>query len=218
MTHDELDKRVSAYVDGALRGAKREQLEREMDTDARLAGQVQRSRALGKLVRAAWTEGPAAPSPDFLLAAIRPALAEIDRERSARPAWQRRVDSAFARLGAALRPSPVFATAAAFAFVLALTVLPRLDIGTAVQTNFAGPAAQTPVEGSSVSGQRTAMPAEPIVPSSQAGFTADGPDGVYYVWPDRPAVLLHTPDGSNTLWLIDDGDLSLRLHSARRWG
>ncbi len=218
MTHDELDKRVSAYVDGALRGAKREQLERELDADARLAGQVQRSRALGRLVREAWTEGPTAPSPDFLLAAIRPALAEVDRERSARPLWQRRVDSAFARLGAALRPSPVFATAAAVAFVAALTVLPRLDIGTAVQINFAGPAAQGRADVSPASEQRMAMPAEPIVPSSQAGFTADGPAGVYYVWPDRPAMLLHTPDGSDTLWLIDDGDLSLRLQSAGRWG
>ena len=78
-------------------------------------------------MREAWSEGPAAPSPDFLLASIRPALAQIDRERRAQPSWQRTLEIAFARIGAALRPSPALATAAVAAFVLALAILPHSD-------------------------------------------------------------------------------------------
>lgn len=210
MNHDDLEKRVSAYVDGALRGAKREQFERDLDGDSRLARQIERSRALGQLVREAWTEGPAAPSPDFLLATIRPALAEIDRERNARPSWRRSLDSALARLSAALRPSPVLAAAAAVAFVVALAVMPRLEVGPSVQTNFA--ASET------AQASQSQAPAPLLSPAEPADFTADGPGSIYDVWPGRPAVLFHSGDGSMMLWLIDDGDLSYRLGSARPWG
>ena len=40
---------------------------------------------LGRLVREAWSRGPAAPSVDALLAGIRPALARIDAEVEAAP-------------------------------------------------------------------------------------------------------------------------------------
>jgi anti-sigma factor RsiW len=215
--HDDLEKRVSAYVDGALRGAKREEFEREVDGDARMAAQIRRSRALSRLVREAWTDGPLAPSPDFLLATIRPALAEIDRERSARPAWQRNFDSALSRLSAVLRPSPVLAAAAAFAFVAALAIMPRLQVGTAMQTNLVAPAPTNASETAQASGSSVASPT-PLSPSELVGFTVDGPGSVYDVWPGRPAVLIQSGDGSTTLWVIDDGDLSFQLGSARRWG
>lgn len=221
MKHDELEKRVSAYVDGALRASKRDQLERELDRDSRLAKQVDRSRALGRLVREAWNEGPAAPAPEFLLAAIRPALAEIDRERNARPAWQRGLDSFFARLASALRPSPAFATAAAAAFVLALALVPRFDVTSGMlDGSIFKFGASRATEAALVSSDPAAEAnqSSPLFPSAPVDFSADGFGSVYDVSPGRPAVLFHGKDGSMTLWLIDDGDLSFRFGYGGGWG
>ena len=214
MKHDDLEKRVSAYVDGALRGSKRERLERELDNDSRLADQVTRSRALGRLVREAWTEGPVAPAPEFLLAAIRPALAEIDRERNAQPTWQRALDSFLAQVTAALRPSPALATAAACAFVAALTLIPRYEATNGLLSTHL-PIPEPP----QVAADSGPNQSSPLFPSMPADFTAEGTSGVYDLSPvRRPAVLFHSQDGSSTLWLIDDGDLSFRLGSAEGWG
>ena len=83
MKSTDLEKRVSAYLDGALAEARRDRLERELEQDPELRKQLDRSRALAQLVREAWTEGPPAPAPDVLLAALRPQLAAISRERRA---------------------------------------------------------------------------------------------------------------------------------------
>jgi len=223
LKHDNLDKRVSAYVDGALRGTKRDQLEREMELDERLARQVSRSRALGRAVRESWNEGPAAPAPEFLLAAIRPALHEIDRERRAQPAWKRSLESAFARLGAALRPSPVLAAAAAFAFFAALAVVPRID-GTQglLQGNLASPPAPAAdAAGSSYSSYTGSSSSTNLgigpFGTMPTDFSAEGSGSVYDVSPGRPAMLFRGKDGSVTLWLIDQGDLSYRI-GAGGWG
>lgn len=216
MKHDDLDKRVSAYVDGALRGAKRDQLERELEADSHLARQVDRSRALGRLVRDAWNEGPAAPAPEFLLAAIRPALAEIDRERNARPSWQRALDSVFARFTATLWPSPAFATATAVAFVAALALMPRFELtngmldGSLFKLHASAPQA---LPFSAAVGGVTSTP---LFSPAQAGWSAEAPPTLD-VAPNRPAMLFHSTDGSSTLWLIDPGDLSF-LDSLGGWG
>lgn len=220
MKHDDLEKRVSAYVDGALRGPKRERLERELDGNASLADQVARSRALGRLVREAWTEGPLAPSPEFLIAAIRPALAEIDRERNAQPAWQRRLESLMAQLTAVLRPSPALAFAAAAAFVAALTLMPRFEVtqGMLDGNLFASWNAAETVTAQAPAAATEPNQSSPLFESLPADFSADGPGTVYDVSPGRrPAVLFHSQDGSTMLWLIDDGDTSFRL-GAGGWG
>jgi anti-sigma factor RsiW len=218
LKHDDLDKRVSAHFDGALRGAKRDQFERELGSDPRLAEQVARTRGLSRLVREAWTEGPAAPPPDFVIAAIRPALFEIDRERRMRPAWQRTLESLAARLTSALRPSPALAAAAAFAFVAALAIVPSLNVGNGLLSgsvlgpaqDAAAPASLQPFPTSS-SGSALGLSTQPT------DFTAEGSGSVYDVAPGRPAVLFHGRDGTVTLWLIDDGDMSLRT-GAGGWG
>jgi anti-sigma factor RsiW len=221
LNHDDLEKRVSAYIDGALRGSKRELLERELDADPTLAKQVDRSRALGRLVREAWNEGPAAPPTEFLLAAIRPALAEIDRERNARPAWQRGLDSLVARFGAALRPSPALATAAAFAFVAALTLLPRFDMTNGMlDGSIFNLRANRAAETAQVSSTQSSglLQSSPLFPqSAPVNFGSEGFSSVYDVSPHRPAVLFHGKDGSLTLWLIEDGDMSFRFGSGG-WG
>jgi anti-sigma factor RsiW len=218
LKHDDLDKRVSAYVDGVLRGAKRDQLERELQLDERLARQVTRSRALGRAVREAWTEGPPAPAPEYLLAAIRPALAEIDRERRARPGWQRKLERMLAQFGDSLRPSPALAAAAAFAFVVALAVVPRLDATRGLMAgNYAStaqPASASPASSYTSSPASLAVGPFGTMPTD---FSTDGSGSVYDVAPGRPAVLFRGKDGSVTLWIIDEGDLSYRL-GAGDWG
>ena len=217
MKHDDWDKRVSAYVDGDVRGARRERLEREIEGNTLLIEQVARSRALGRLVRDAWTEGPAAPSPDYLLAAIRPALVEIDRERKARPSWQRRLDLTLSRLTAALRPSPLLATAAAVAFFAVLGIMPRLDTPAGlVAGNLTATRLLPPVD-PTASLPTTAPVQTPFYQTTPTDFTADGSGSIYDVSPGRPAVLFHDRDGSVMLWLIEDGNLSYRL-GAGGWG
>ena len=213
MKYEKFDKRISAYADGALRGPKRAELEQELERDPKLAAQLDRSRALGRLVREAWSEGPAAPSPDFLLASIRPALAQIDRERRAQPSWQRTLEIALARIGAALRPSPALATAAVAAFVLALAILPQPEL----QGLEGSLSAHS--ESASLTRELVHMPPAPdaFSLSVPADFSAEL-DNVYDVSPGRPAVLFQSGDGSTTLWLIEDGDQSFRFSSGQDWG
>ncbi len=218
MKHEKLDKRISAYADGALRGPKRARLEQELERDPKLAAQLGRSRALGRLVRESWSEGPAAPSPDFLLASIRPALAQIDRERRARPSWLRQLEIALARVGAALRPSPALAAAAVGAFVFALAILPHEPLPTGLGANLFEVAHQN-AESASLTRELVHMPPAPdaFSLSAPADYSADL-DNVYDLSPGRPAVLFQSGDGSTTLWLIEDGDMSRLFGSSEDWG
>lgn len=218
MKHEKLDKRVSAYADGALRGPKRTRLEQELERDPQLAQQLDRSRALGRLVRESWTEGPAAPSADYLLASIRPALARIGRERRAQPSWQRALEVALARIGAALKPSPTLAAAAVGAFLFALVILPHEPLPGRLGASLFEVTPQH-VESASLTRELVHMPPAPdaFSLSVPADFSADL-DNVYDVSPGRPAVLFQSSDGSTTLWLIEDGDLSFRFGSNGDWG
>jgi hypothetical protein len=181
------------------------------------------TRVLGRLVREAWNEGPPAPSADFLLAAIRPALSEIDRERRARPSFSRALDGAFSRLAAFLRPSPALAMAAAGAFLFMVALVQRshdvrnalgLGVGAQLVQVRSHPSPITPVPDA----PKSAFQVVPN-PFANADYPADGLGSVYDVSPvRRPAVLFHSNDGAVTLWVIDDGDLSQRNALARPWG
>jgi hypothetical protein len=176
------------------------------------------TRALGRLVRESWNEGPQSPSPDFLLAAIRPALAEIDRERRARPSWSRVLDRVFANVGAFLRPSPALATAAAVAFLVVTVLIPH----SGTMTRIVGVGTDLHGAHASRSSLTTEGPRS-VFPSANrdfqdAHFPSDGLGSIYDVSPvRRPAVLFHSTDGALTLWVIDDGDVSQRL-SMGGWG
>jgi len=183
------------------------------------------SRALGRLVREAWTEGPQAPSPEFLFAAIRPALAEIDRERRGRPSWSRAVDAFLGRLSAVLRPSPAFAAAAAAAFLFMLVLNQRshtVHVGI-MEGNL--PNAHQALQ--HFASTMTLIPVAPLpsrsvsatsaLPSPVAAANLSG--GLYNITPlQRPAVLYKAADGAMTLWLLDDGDNSNRMAAPGQWG
>jgi anti-sigma factor RsiW len=221
----DLDKRLSAYQDGALTETKRERIERDLERDPALQKQLERSRALGSLVREAWTEGPAAPPPELLLSALRPHLAAIARERREQPAWRRALEETRIRLANWLGPVPL-ATSAAAAFVLALALLPRTN------PNDATFSATLPLARPAQSAQRAHEPVPPLrtrTPSTQfmvprmpfapANLSQDSAAGVYDLSPrEQPAMIFQNEDGSTMLWLLDEDDLSGVLGRVDRWG
>ena len=223
MKSSDFDKRLSAYQDGALTEPKRERLERDLERDPALQKQLQRSRALGGLVREAWTEGPAAPPPELLLAALRPHLAAIARERREQPAWRRALEETRIRFAGWFGPVPL-ATSAAAAFVLALALLPRDNVN---DTSFSAtlPLAQR-VERSVAEpapGLRMRMPSTqfmvPKMPFAPANLSQDSAAGVYDLSPrEQPAMIFQNEDGSTMLWLLDEDDLSGVFARADRWG
>jgi anti-sigma factor RsiW len=217
----DLDKRLSAYQDGALADSKRERLERDLERDPALQKQLKRSRALAGLVREAWTEGPAAPPPEVLLSALRPHLAAITRERREQPAWQRTLEQARIRFSSWFGPVPL-ATSAAAAFVLALALLPRTNVQDSSFTASL-PLSQTRTQSAPAQPLRMRMPSTqfmvPRMPFAPANLSQDSAAGVYDLSPgERPAMIFQNEDGSTMLWLLQEDDLSGLFKRMDRWG
>jgi hypothetical protein len=222
LKQDDFDKRLSAYIDGALPDARREKLERELESDAALQKQLRRSKALSSLVREAWTEGPAAPTPEFLMAAIRPDLAAISRARRARPAWQQTLEQARLRFASWWSPMPL-ATSAVAAFLVAVAFLPRPEGPLQDLVASAVPFSASPA---SVSPDSSTNPAPTVRRPHSMGrsnlfapASLDRSAEIYNVSPgEGPAMLLQNPDGSTLLWLFESDDLSHLLEQMDRWG
>jgi hypothetical protein len=215
----DLDKRLSAYQDGALGDAKRDRLERELESDVALQKQLKRGRALAHLVREAWTEGPAAPAPELLIAALRPQLAAISRERRARPAWQQTLELVRVRLANWIGPAPL-ATSAVAAFLLALAFLPRpsgpIPNLSALLPSEQSPLPSLPLTHAPEPSSRLVAPRTPFAP---ANLSQDAAAGVYDLSPgESPAMIFQNDDGSTILWLLEDDDLSILLERMDRWG
>ncbi len=221
MKSGDLDKRLSAYQDGALADSKRDRLQRELERDPALQKQLKRSQALGNLVRDSWTEGPAAPPPDLLISALRPQLAAIARERREQPSWQRLLEQARVRFSGWFGPMPL-ATSAAAAFVLALMLLPQANEPT---TDFSAtlPLAPRRTQAEALPAPRTRVSTEPFmvprVPFAPASLSQSTAAGVYDLSPgERPAMIFQNDDGSTMLWLLEGDDLSLLIERMDRWG
>jgi hypothetical protein len=117
MSRRRLEKQIAAYRDGALAGRAAETVRRQLDSDPEARLELSRTEALGRLTRDAWREGPPAPSPELLIARLRPRLARIDAElEAARPARWR---SWFA-------PVPLAALGAVAAALVITVLLPEL--------------------------------------------------------------------------------------------
>lgn len=121
------ERQLEAYRDGELSHRARERVERRLDSDPEAARHTQRMEALGAAIREAWSEGPSAPSPEFLVGALRPQMVRVDEELAARSPWRRLRE----RLGEVLRPAPVTALAGTVvaAFLLVLLGPPVLEEG-----------------------------------------------------------------------------------------
>ncbi|MGH9884411.1 MAG: hypothetical protein ACREBE_02715 [bacterium] len=218
MKSGDLDKRLGALLDGALEGVKRERLEREIERDPALQTQLRRAQSLGSLVREAWCEGPAAPAPEFLISSLRPQIAAIARERRARPSWQRGLERIQLQLSNWFGPLPIAASAAA-AFLVAVALLPRIDGTTPALT--AGPIFVVPPATGMTTAHHGSDYFAPVGFAQPERYfsTDDAAAGVYDVAPgENPAMLFQNEDGSTSLWLLGDDDLSLRMQRSDRWG
>ena len=223
MKKSDLDKRLGAYLDGALADAKRERFERKLADDAALQNQLKRSQALSGLVREAWSEGPAAPASEFLIASIRPHLAVISRERRARPIWQQRLEQTRLRFTRWFSPVPL-ATSAVAAFLLAVAFLPRPEGPISNLVAQFPPVQTAPIEAPVAVQSTSSMPSRPNrrpilnTPFAPVGTSPDNTTAIYDVAPgESPAMLLQNEDGSTVLWLLEDDDLSLTLERMDRW-
>ncbi len=148
------ERKLEAYRDGALGEAERSRIERSLEEDLEAAHYVERSAALGALVREAWSEGPSAPSADRLLAAIAPEMRRIDTDRAPRSsagrAFEDLVDRVRDGIDALSGRWLAAAGAAAAVFAAFLVVPQRMDPGSsalvpAAIERFVAPQPRVPV-------------------------------------------------------------------------
>lgn len=139
----------------------------------RLGQPPEENAPLARLVREAWSEGPAAPSVDRLLADLRHGLARIDRELEAvpaRPGWRAVLQSLFA-------PAAVGGLAGAAAVAVLALVMLSGEPGIA-PTQASAPSRIAAVRPASVDD------ASPIsdLHSSSALLVFEGDDGSTVIW------------------------------------
>ena len=107
-------KRIAAYRDGALSDSERSAVEAQLQSDPEAARELKQTEALGAAVRDAWSDGPASPSPEYLIASLRPELDRVDRQLEASRPWSQLWDS----MREAVQAVPGFALAGACALAV----------------------------------------------------------------------------------------------------
>jgi hypothetical protein len=124
------ERKLEAYRDGALSAVERKRVEHDLQKDVEGARYLERSIALGSLIRESWSEGPEAPSAERLLASIAPELRRFDAERAQRGGFRRLADRWTSGVRDALdsfvRP---WATAAGTVAVVAVAVFALMPRG-----------------------------------------------------------------------------------------
>jgi hypothetical protein len=184
MSRRRLEKQVGAYRDGALSERGAAAVRQRLARDPEAALELARHEALGRLTREAWREGPAAPSPEMLIAVLRPGMARIDAELEG---------SRSARWRGWLAPVPLFALGAAAA-VLALAILqPGISWNRAERS-----APQVIARADTSSLSAAAEAAAPAAEEAEQISVYDLAQG------DSPLVVFE--DGGTTfIWLIEPG-------------
>ena len=121
------ERQLDTYRDGELSPRARQRLERELELDAAGTRRLAEMAQLGSVIREAWTDGPPAPAPEFLVNALRSELRRVDKQRAQRSLGRRLRQ----RLGELLRPVPVTALAGGAMAALLLVWLgsPVVDQG-----------------------------------------------------------------------------------------
>ncbi len=209
-----VERRIEAYGDGALSRLERERVERRDLQEAECERHLRQTGALGELIREAWNEGPPSPSPEYVIGAVRPAMAAVDAERAAAPVWGRTLE----HLASFVRPANValVGAAAAAVFLLLPSSVPR------------GPQPAAPGELTA----RTVAPAAPLAPEIEPLAFAQLPavfeDGValnvgvpHAIYDlaqgETPLMLFEADDGATVIWLLDQAELSGALPGAGGW-
>jgi len=183
MNRRRLEKRVGAYRDGALPGRAAEALRRQLESDPDARLELARHEALGRLTREAWSEGPVSPSPEMLIAALRPAMTRIDREleRTQPARWR-----------GWLAPVPIaalgtVAAALAVALLRPASLPPAPTRPPAAQIVALAPGAPSPTA------------AEPLAASSEPADQLS----VYDLAPGDSPLLVFEDGGTTFIWLIE---------------
>ena len=168
-----LEKWLDAFRDGALSETQMRRAERRLAADPESAGRVAETEQLGRAVRSAWSDGPRSPSPEYLIAALRPELTRIDAELGVRQRLAAFLERLVADARAAL-PSPAVAAGACAALLLLFTVPTLMDPPHALPhtqlSNFRVPETT------------------PIYDLAQG---------------ERPLMIFEGPDGSTVIWILD---------------
>ena len=183
-----LEQRLDAYRDGALSEAECERLAKRLAADSESADRVRSTELLGQAVRLSWTEGPPAPAPEYLIAALRPELRRIDSElgRAGRLAG---LAERLAHELRALLPSPTFA-AAALAGLLML---------------FTAPSLLEPPHGS-------------LRASSLTNFSIPEVATIYdLAQGEQPLMILQDEDGAAVIWILETPEPLFQQPSADQW-
>ena len=160
-------KRLDAYRDGELSPRLRERVERRLASDSGAARHVERTAAVGSAVRDAWREGPPAPSPEFMIALLRPEMDRLDAEL----AGAARLGAWLELLRRLVRPVPAGVLAAACTVLL--LVLPS-EVGQGVNPVL------EPLAESDVSGEVT--PIYDLAQGEQPLMILKGEDGSTVIW------------------------------------
>ena len=169
------ERELGAYRDGELRGAERERVRSRLSEDPAAALELERVNALGGAVRAAWSEGPPAPAAEFVIQALRPELARIDRERAARRSWWRRSPL---ELLAPLRSAQAMGLAGTLAAALVIVFL------------------QTPGPG---------LQGVPVSPEADLMASFGAPSSIYDLEQARdPLLIYELADGVTVIWMLEE--------------
>ncbi len=208
-----VERRIEGYGDGALSQRERARVERRDLQDAEGERHLRQTGAIGELIREAWNEGPPSPSPEYVIAALRPAMAAVDAERAAAPLRERALE----HLASFVRPRNVALVGAVAAAVFLL--LPS-----------SAPRGPQPAPGELTA--RTVAPAAPLAPEVEPVAFAqlpaifeDGvalnvgvPQAIYdLAQGETPLMLFEADDGATVIWLLDDVGLSGALPGVGGW-
>jgi anti-sigma factor RsiW len=177
-----LEKKLWAYRDGDLSERARARVEQRVDRDPEVASALRDAGVLGDAIRGAWNEGPCAPAPEYLIAALRPELTLIDEELRAPGPLGRAVHA----LRSALSPMPAAVLAGACGLALLIAV----------------PSLFVPPGSGSVPNTVARYRVLPVIVGESSSETPiyDLAQG------ESPLMILEGEDGSTLIWILDEPD------------
>ena len=208
-----VEKRIEAFRDGALSRSEDERVERLLRTDPASDRHLRQTKALGGMIREAWAEGPPGPTPEHLLAALRPAMARVDAERAEASLSERILE----QLVSWARPAATAAVASAAAVALFL-LLPSSTPQRPASSTGAGVAAtsRTPPPGIEAVALTQQMPA---VFEDGVALNVGVPQSIYdLAQGDTPLMLFEADDGATVIWLLAEATRPGDLQAGGGWG
>ncbi len=199
-----IEKRLDAYNDGALSEREKRRVEASLAAEPELQAHVAQRRALGQIVRDAWTEGPPAPPAASLIGVLRPAMARIDAERAAASPRERFKE----RLGELFRPGPVAALVGAAAIVLMLILSGSQNLGSLIEADPSG--------ARDIARRFAPDPLPPnLLVQPATGVEAEvAPGTIYDLFQGEEPLLVLDSEDATIIWILPDDSLSRQRGTA----